>query len=510
MSLKRVRISAALIIAIATYTCLVLAQPQQAQKPDPLSEDNLLAWMHSISSHTLLDYVKEMAAEKYQGRLTGTPGYEASAQWAEKMFADWKIRPAGDRGTYRQRFPNPYTLVLPGSELSLSVPIAGGATIKKIYLWEQDYYQGSTSDSGTVTAEVVYVGYGATAPELGYDDYAGVDVKGKLVMMEPEVPVLPDKDAEVFKKWRPYSFHDYKVQNAAKHGAAGMVYNYFIVNPNCVFIKGFLLSYVGPTVYNDVFAGIGKTHDEVVKSIRTTLKPASFATGKIMTIRNTTEHHPEGVGDNVIGYLEGSDPDLKKEAIIIGAHLDHLGLNDKLMPGAHDNASGAAVLLGVAEALARSAIPLKRSVVFILFGAEEQGVKGSEYYVAHPFIPNDRVKAVVNLESVGRGERISAGGGKNYPQLWEVVDRLNRKYVHRTVSTGFTANLARPRQDAAHFMWAGMPTIGFGTGGAKSLPYPTYHTTKDSPEIITPEIMEDLAQLVFLSTIEFANSPALK
>jgi len=510
MSLKRVRISTALVVAIATLTSLVLAQPQQAQKPDPLSEDNLLAWMHSISSHTLLDYVKEMASEKYQGRLTGTPGYEASAQWAVKMFTDWKIKPAGNRGTYRQQFPNPYTLVLPGSELSLNVPVATGATIKKPYVWEQDYYQGSTSDSGTVTTEVVYVGYGATAPELSYDDYAGVDVKGKLVMMEPEVPVLPDKDPELFKKWRPYSFHDYKVQNAAKHGAVGMVYNYFIVNPNCVFIKGFLLSYVGPTVYNDVFAGTGKTHDEVVKSIRTTLKPASFATGKIMTIRNTTEHHPEGVGDNVIGYLEGSDPDLKKEAIIIGAHLDHLGLNDKLMPGAHDNASGAAVLLGVAEALARSAIPLKRSVVFILFGAEEQGVKGSEYYVAHPFIPNDRVKAVLNLESVGRGERLSAGGGKNYPQLWEVIDRLNKKYIHRPVSTGFTANLARPRQDAAHFMWTGIPTIGFGTGGAKPLPYPTYHTTKDSPEIITPEIMEDLARLVFLSTIEFANSTTPK
>jgi Zn-dependent M28 family amino/carboxypeptidase len=216
------------------------------------------------------------------------------------------------------------------------------------------------------------------------------------------------------------------------------------------------------------------------------------------------------VGDNVIGYLEGSDPDLKKEAIIIGAHLDHLGLNDKLMPGAHDNASGAAVLLGAAEALARSAIPLKRSVVFILFGAEEQGVRGSEYYVAHPFVPNDRVRAFLNLESVGRGERISAGAGKNYPQLWEVIDRVNRKYVHRQVSTGFNANLARPRQDAAHFMWAGIPTIGFGTGGAKPLPYATYHTTKDSPEIITPEIMEDLAQLLFMSTVELGNSATLK
>jgi hypothetical protein len=497
---------------IAAFTFLAWPAFSQAPtvKPDPLGEDNLMAVMHTISSHTLLDYVKELASEKYQGRLTGTPGFEASAQWVVNLFTDWRIKPAGDQGTYLQHFADPYTLVLPGSELSLTITIAGGATLKKNYVWEEEYFQGSTSDTGTVTADVVYVGYGTTAPELGYDDYAGVDVKGKLVMMEPEAPVGPEPDAELFEKWRPYSFHDYKVQNAAKHGAAGMLYNYFIVNPNCTFIKGFLLSYVGPAVYNDVFAGTGKTHDGVVQSIRKTLKPASFATGNVMTIRNTTEHHPEGIGDNVIGYLEGSDPELKKEAIIVGAHLDHLGMNDKLMPGAHDNASGVAVLLGAANALATSSIPLKRSVIFIAFGAEEQGVKGSEYYVAHPFIPNDRVKAVLNLESVGRGERISAGSGKNYPQLWEVIDRLNRKYIHRPVSTSFNANLTRPRQDAARFMWAGMPTINFGTGGAKPLPYATYHTSRDSPEIITPEIMEDLARLVFLSTVEFANSTTLK
>ena len=87
---------------------------------------------------------------------------------------------------------------------------------------------------------MVYVGYGITAPELGYDDYAGVDVKGKIVLIEPEAPVTPEPDVELFRKWRPYSFHDYKVQNAAKHGAVGFAYNYFIVNPNCAFVKGLL------------------------------------------------------------------------------------------------------------------------------------------------------------------------------------------------------------------------------------------------------------------------------
>jgi hypothetical protein len=497
-----------LTLFVASLSVSPWAQEQRAPA-DPLSEQHRIAMMHSISSHTLFDYVKELSSPKYQGRLTGTPGYDAAANWTVQLLKEWKIKPGGDQGTYLQHFPNPYTLVLPGAELILHIPIPGSGEIQKRYNFETDYFPGSTSDLGTITAEVVYVGYGITAPELGYDEYAGIDVKGKLVLMEPEVPVSPDRDAELFKKWRPYSFHDYKVRNAKEHGASGMVYDYHIVNPNCIYLKGFQISYVSREVVRDLLAGTGRKHDELLQHMRTNRQPVSFATGKIMTMKNVTEHHPEGIGSNVVATIEGTDASLKQEAIVLGAHLDHLGLNDVLMPGAHDNASGAAVLLGAAEALARSGIPIKRTIIFVLFGAEEQGVKGSEFYVAHPSVPNDRVKACLNLESVGRGERIGAGGGKNYPWLWEIVERINKSYIHRPVSAGFTANLARPRQDAAHFMWANIPTISFGTSGGRPLPYATYHTTKDSPEIITPEILEDLARLVFLSIVDMANAEVL-
>lgn len=498
--------STGLLFSVLLLSGLAAAlEARQAPSSDPVGEERLMAVMHGISSHTLLDYVEEMASPKYEGRLTGTPAYDAVAKWTADLLASWKIKPAGDAGTFYQKFPNPYTLVLPGGSLSLDIKLPNGDVVKRPYVFEDEFFPGSTSDSGTVTAEVIYVGYGATAPELGYDDYAGVDVKGKLVMMEPEVPVGPDRDPELFKKWRPYSFHDYKVKNAVQHGAAGMVYNYHIVNPNCVWVKGFAFVSVGPAVWNDVFAGTGRKHDDVVKGIRSSLKPSSFPTGKVMTVKNVTEHHADGIGSNVVGVIEGSDPVLKQEAIVIGAHLDHLGLNPVLMPGAHDNASGVAVMLGAAEALATSGIPFKRSIVFVAFGAEEQGVRGSEFYVAHPFIPNAKTRAMLNLESVGRGEAIGAGSGRNFPALWEVIDRLNKKYIHRPVTAGENANLARPRQDAAHFLWAGVPTISFGTRGGKPLPFAYYHTTKDAPDIITPEIMEDLARLVFLTTVELAN-----
>jgi hypothetical protein len=498
-----------IVTAFALLGVTTAAQPpaaQSARTPAPAGEATLMAAMHSISSHTLLAYVAELASPKYTGRLTGTPGYDAAAKWSSDLLAGWNIKPAGDQGGWLQKFPNPYTLVLSPGEVSLRVPIAGTKEfIVRPYVYESDYYPGSTSDSGSVTADVVYVGYGITAPELGYDDYAGVDVKGKIVVMEPEVPVSPEPDVDLFRRWRPYSFHDYKVQNAAKHGAAGLAYNYFIVNPNCVFVKGLVWAAVGPAVVNDLFAGTGKSHDELVKTIRSTRKPASFDTNRTLTIAGKTEHHADGTGSNVVAWLPGADPVLKQEAIIIGGHLDHLGMNDRLMPGANDNASGAAVLLGAAQALATSGITLKRSVVFILFGAEEQGVRGSEFYVAHPFVPNDRVKAVINLESVGRGERISAGSARDYPELWAAIEQSNRNYIHRVVTASSNAYIARPRQDAAHFVWAKMPTVSFGTGGAKPVPYPTYHTTKDDVDLITPEIMEDLARLTFLTTVELAN-----
>lgn len=470
-----------------------------------LSEQKMLNVMHSVSSEALFGYVRLLSSEVYEGRLTGTPSYNMAAQWTADLLKRWNVKPLGDKGSYFQEFPNPYTLVLDGGEVTLHIPVSTRDTLRKTYKYEAEYYPGSTSDAGAVTAEVVYVGYGMTAPELGYDDYRGVDVKGKIVMFEPEIPVSPDRQPDLFMKWRPYSFHDEKMKNAFAHGAAGVLYNYHIVNPNCAFIKGLVVSYVGRNVIQDVFMGTGKNRDSLVQRIRRSLSPASFSTGKTVTIRCATDHHPEGVARNVIGYIEGSDPALKNEVVIIGAHLDHVGKNHLLMPGANDNASGVAVALGTAEALSKVSSGLRRSVLILLFGAEEQGVKGSEYYLAHPTVPNAQVRAFINLESIGRGEKLGVGAGKNYPALWEVVERNNRKFIHRSILADTTANLARPRQDAAHFLWAKIPTIGIGTYGAPPVPVATYHTTQDKTDYITPEILEDICRLTFLSVVDMAQ-----
>jgi len=477
----------------------------QRNRSDISDEQKLLEIMHSISSHTLFEYVKELASDKYTGRLTGTEGYNLSAKWVIEQFKKWGVAPAGDSNTFLQAFPNPYTLVFKDCEVYLHIPYKT-SEIRKYYKYEDEFIPGATSGSGEVTAEVIYVGYGITAPELGYDDYKGVDVKGKILLMEREVPVSSSQDVELFKKWRPYSFHQYKLENAVAHGARGMLYNYGpISNPNNSYDKYFVYSHVGGAVVADVFSGTGHEHKAVVDKIKETLKPQSFATGKVFTIKNQTEHHPEGIGYNVIGLIEGSDPKLKEEVIILGGHLDHLGFCYELMPGANDNASAVAVILGVAEALAKSPVKLRRSVMFLCFGAEEQGVVGSQYYLDHPFFPLEKTQALLNMDGVGCGDKLRAGAAKNFPELWAFIEKANEKNIHREVSPRYFANIARPRLDAARFMWKGIPTISFGAYGSRSY----YHITKDDIDTITPEILEDLAQLLFLAVLDMANQDSL-
>ena len=171
-------------------------------------DEKLLESMFKISSEDLYEYVRELASDKYEGRLTGTEGYNASAEWLYSNLEKWGVSPAGDNGTFLQAFKIPYTLIYPDCRLSMDLPYKD-MTIKKSYSYYDEFIPGSTSGSGEVTAEVVYVGYGATAPELGYDDYKGVDVKGKIVLVEREVPVSPEQNPEEFLKWRPYSLHQY-------------------------------------------------------------------------------------------------------------------------------------------------------------------------------------------------------------------------------------------------------------------------------------------------------------
>lgn len=484
------------------YILLFLIYGLASINSQELSETSIVNAMHTISSHDLLKYVEILCDGKYKGRLTGTPEYQACADWLAGEFSQWGISPGGDDGSWFQFFKVPYTLVMPDCGVILHIPVKNGTDILKSYKYITEFMPGSTSGDGEITAEVVYAGYGITAPELGYDDYKGIDVKGKIIMIEREAPVNTSAGAEKFNPWYEYSFHQYKHENAIKHGAAGMLYNYGpIANPNNSYNAHFIYVHVGDSVVKDIFSGTGKSHNEIVNRISKTLKPGSFNTGKVVTIKMSTSHFPEGRGSNVIGLIKGSDPELGKQVIILGAHLDHLGMCYEMIPGANDNASAVAVMMGVAKAIADNKIPSKRSVMFIAFGSEEQGLLGSKAYVSNPVFPMGN-SVLLNMDGVGIGDSISASAGMDFPVLWSFIEEANKEYIHRPLITSSFANLGRPRVDAAIMLRAGIPSISFSTFGSVNY----YHIPLDNLEIIKPEIMEDLAQLLFVSVVEMANS----
>ncbi len=490
--------------AVIIFLFISASSCSMMMEQDRMEEDQLTQAMSVINSRALLDYVTELSSEKYAGRLTGTQEYTQAAEWLAAHFKKWGLAPAGDENSYMQSFPNPYTIVFEGGELAYHHDMQD-LDNKRYYRYEEEYYPGSNSGDGAITSELVYVGYGISAPELDYDDYAGVDVEGKIVLMEPEVPVSSEAYPETFKDWRPYSLHDYKVKMAVARGASAMLYNYLVVNPNIAYIQDFYVSQVGEAVVEDAFSGIGRTHGEIAEQIKQTLTPQSFATGKLFTMENLTEHHPEGTGYNVLGEIKGVDPELQEEYIILGAHLDGLGFCYEIMPGANDNASGIAVMMGVAEALSRSPVKPRRSILFIGFGSEEQGLRGSRAYIRDPSVPLDRTAAFINLDMVGAGDKLSALAAENYPEFWKFIQDANRNSARRDIRTRFFPNITRPRLDAAILMNRGVPSLSFSAFGAPAFP----HSTKDTVKTITPDIMTDLARILFQAVLDMSQKKTL-
>lgn len=466
---------------------------------------DVLQSMETLSADELYAYVDTLSSDRFEGRLSGHEGYDKAAEWVVKKFKEWGVQPVNDEIGYLQKFAHPYTDVFEGSVVQM---IDEDGQVIKNYEYVEEFIPGSTSGNGQVDAEVVYVGYGITAPELGYDDYANVDVQDKIVLMEREVPV--NAGHENFIDWRPYSFHQYKLINAYKHGAAGFLYNYHIGNPNNAYIEDLILSYVGDKVVADIFEGTGFKHEDLVQKIDSLLKPQSFNTNKRFSVKNNTKHHPEGVTSNVIGFIEGSDPELKDEYIILGGHLDFLGRCYEIMPGANDNASAVSINLSLARALSDENIKLKRSVLFLMFGAEEAAIKGAQYFLKNPPVPVDQMVALLNMDGVGIGDKIWTGFAENYPDLYDYIEEANANYVEANLKGGYVNNITRPRLDAAFFDWYGIPSLSFSAYG--DLPQNKayrYHTTYDNIDNITPEIMESLSKILFLSVIDMANDENL-
>jgi hypothetical protein len=495
---------------LAFIVILFLSVYQVALSQDDF-ESKLLKQFHVITSEEMMMWIEKVCSPEFNGRLVGTPEYIACAEWVAGKLKEWRIKPAGDNESYFQWFDSPYTVVNDIGSLTLNLPQADGSVIRKNYSYPDEYYPGMNSGSGEITSEVVFVGFGVTAPELNYDDYKGIDVKGKIVLMNRDVPYSDPRNPE-YKKWVGYCYHQYKLQNAVKHGAAGMLYiDGALANPNISYDPSIIVCGIGPQPLADIFAGLKTTNKDILEKIMKTFKPSSFNTGKSFTIKANTTRHPEGKACNVIGIIEGSDPVLKNEVIIIGGHLDAVGKAGKVVNGALDNASGVVDIMGAAKAMAQSGIGLKRSVIFVFFGGEEAGLLGSKTYTEKPVFLKDKTITFINLDMVGNGTGLAVNAGSTYKDLLNYFVLANTQYIHRTMRTSAPVAgeyYGRPRSDDVVFSMAGYRTMSIGTTDWYKKVF--YHLPGDDPDAVTIDIMEDVAKMIYVALTNMANDASLK
>jgi hypothetical protein len=462
----------------------------------------ILKSFHSISSHDLLNIAEELSSEKYKGRLSGSPEYLEAAKWCASQMESWGVKP-GNNGSWFQYFDNAYSEVYTKGKV---VYLAQNGNKTELQ-FPDDFMPGSNSASGTVSGEMVYVGYGISAPELGYHDYKNVDVRGKIVIMETGIPYT--KNDSIQKSWTPYSYHRYKFKTAVEKGAKGLLYVGTIANPNTSFLQNFIYAHISEKVAEQIFADAGKNYTDVKKEL-TEFKTPSFQLNSQLkvTIEADTKHFPDGKSCNVVGLIEGSDPVLKNEVIIVGAHLDGQGYLGELFPSALDNASGVADIMAAAKALVHSEVKSKRSVLFILIGGEECGLYGSKFYADNPIFPVDKTVFMINLDMVGNGTGFFVSSGKSYPEIYRHFETANQNFLHRKMEASeWRKSYGRPRSDAANFENTGIKTLSLWTRDSVFPVY--YHHPKDKTDVLTPEIMEDAAKLLYLGILGVANDEGL-
>jgi hypothetical protein len=504
-----------------------------------------------VDGNIIKGYIAYMASDDKEGRKSLTPGYEKVAEWAAGKFKEWGLKPAGDKGTFLQDVPveNGFTWTTGIPELTVD-----GRTF---YLKDSDFSLDSRSTPGTqASGEVVFVGYGISAAAKGLDEYAGVDVKGKIVLVLKGAPkdappargmfgVAPAEPKDV-EPWADESKDQAKIKTAYDKGAAAILLfapeklssgtsgtGQLMTQAQLIAMLGgggqagepltFTRPFVVVTdidvrVFRQVMyrdpqessRGFVARMDQWRRDIRDK-KPRSVATGlkgsvkAYATATAYSEKLKNNVSHNVIGKIEGTDPKLKSQVIVIGGHLDHVGVTGGVVfNGADDDASGSATTMEMARLFAANATTIKpkRTIYFALWCAEELGLVGSNYWVKNPTdgVKIENVVANFNNDMVGLGDRIGAPGGLNFPTIWDVIMRNQEPDVVKNLET----STAGPGgSDYAAFIEQGIEAIALMTAGGVG--HPDYHDAGDDTAKIDAEMLRKNGQFVLQGAINVAN-----
>ncbi|MGE5243637.1 MAG: M28 family peptidase [Betaproteobacteria bacterium] len=533
-----------LLIALLPAALLVAslaAQQERAPQNDSIRRSDLEADLYFV------------AGDSMQGRLTNTEGNRAAADFIKSRFERLGLTPAGPNHSYFQPF-NLMTATL-GHANALDIESDAGTR----HLDEgQEFYPHRYSASGHAAAPVVFAGYGIRAPGLQWDDYGAGTVRGRIVLVLDHEPGEKDPnspfDGLITSEWStPWR----KAVAAQALGAAGVLFvadvqnhpgpsnfdasarGYWPAEPRR--IPSYTLeswadrvripvAQISPALAESLVAGTGKSLEDLAKASDAHASAPLALPGVKIDLRTDVARHivPD---HNVVALIEGSDPQLKDQWVIVSAHFDHNGADgSEVFNGADDNGSGTVALLEIAEAYslaAKDGHRPKRSVLFAAWNSEERGLLGSWAYTEHPLAPLTSIAAVLNMDMIGRNEEIPVGGGRRFlglePQTAESNDNavnvgglkwaedLRAPIVAADKGIGLelkprydnnASNLVR-RSDQWPFLQHGVPAVGFFTGL-----HPDYHTPYDRPEKINYVKLEKIARLVHQASWDLANAPA--
>ncbi|MFQ5880902.1 MAG: M28 family peptidase [Candidatus Methylomirabilales bacterium] len=465
----------------------------------------------TITASALLEQVKVLASPAMTGRGVGTPGIEKAAEHIAREFQRAGLKPGGTQG-YRQPF-EVITGVKVGPKTKMRVVRGGPGQKGSEALPIELFAPFGFSEDGAVEGEVVFAGYGVTAPELNYDDYAAIDVTEKIVMVMTHEPREKDEKSP-FRDPNAYRYTEvrYKAINAREHGAKAIIIVEDPLNhqeePEELFAirgvaggrrAGIVAVNARRSVADSLLRTTGKTMVELQQEIDRTLTPQNLLIPKVRVAIQVELIEERGITANVIGILPGRDSGLQQTAVVIGAHYDHLGLGGEysLAPsrygevhlGADDNASGTAGLILLARAFAKQG-GARRTLIFAAFSAEEMGIVGSSHYASHPIIPFQKTVAMINLDMIGRlkKETLYVFGVKTGQEFADLIEEANRGL---DLSLQMGGDGYGP-SDHTSFYTRKVPVLFFFTG-----PHTDYHRPSDTVDKINAQGLAKVTRLVY-------------
>ena len=491
-----------------------------------VASGTLWAAENAVSEARMRKDIFYLASDECEGRGVTTKGINLAADYIAAEFKKAGLKPAGADGSYFQPFTifgtsersSPNTLVLTG-------PLGQQITFKAGEHFEPLAFSQSAKLHG---APVVFAGYGVAAPDAGYDDFQGLDVAGKVIVVLRKTP-RPDSKETPFAggNLEQYQSLDSKMLNAEKHHAAGLI----LVNDAVTARDGDKLipfqylaragGYALPAVNlrrsvldSMLQASLGTTLADLERDIDRTLKPHSQALAGWSVGMEVNVKRNDIAAKNIVGYLEGDGPEAK-ETVVIGAHYDHLGWGEfgslakggtkAIHHGADDNGSGSTTLMELARRLAQ--VPHRgRRLVFIAFSGEERGLLGSAHYCKRPLFPLVDTVAMVNLDMVGR-LRSDKETGKDKLQIEGVGTAKNFNALIDDLNKGFDFKLQKSPggfgpSDHASFYAHSIPVLFFFTGD-----HADYHRPSDTADKINVPGMRRVADMAQELVLRLANTP---